>query len=94
VAMINKKEDWQAIVEQWQQSQKSIELFCKEQKLNSSIFHYWKKKLIGTNTVPSKFQIVSMPSHTHGMIEYIHPNGHKLIFNAPVSITELKKLFS
>jgi hypothetical protein len=32
--MINKKEDWQAIVEQWQQSQKSIELFCKEQKLN------------------------------------------------------------
>jgi hypothetical protein len=92
--MIKKPEDWQAIVEQWQQSGKNIELFCKEQNLSSGTFHYWKKKLIGTNTDQSKFQVVCMPSNTYGMVEYTHPIGHKLVFNTAITIAELKTLFT
>jgi len=38
-------EQWQALVDQWQQSGQSAKQFCKEQALGYASFCQWKKRL-------------------------------------------------
>lgn len=38
-------EQWQALIDQWQQSGQSAKQFCKEQALGYASFCQWKKRL-------------------------------------------------
>jgi hypothetical protein len=40
-----RERQWQAVVEQWQQSGQSVRDFCRAQRLKESAFYFWKREL-------------------------------------------------
>lgn len=46
-------EQWQALVEQWQQSGQSAKDFCRERQLGYASFCQWRKRLAGPQAASS-----------------------------------------
>ena len=55
-------EQWQALVEQFQQSGQSAKQFCREKKLGYASFCQWRKRLSETSEVDSVPQVSPEPS--------------------------------
>jgi hypothetical protein len=82
-----------AAITGWQQSGMSVTAYCRTSKIQKSVFYYWRKKLAAGNA-PAKFALLDTPRLQAGLIEYVHPNGHKLIFHQQVELSFLKALLS
>jgi ACT domain-containing protein len=84
------------LVELWQQSTMTIKQFCLLHGVSRTRFYYWKNKvlLVDDNEKKSSFQKMHIPNTNFtGVIEYIHPLGHRLIFHQQVDVELLKTLF-
>lgn len=91
--MKSKKEKMAAAIADWEQSSISVTAYCRTSKIQKSTFYYWRKKLTAVNS-PAKFALLDTPQLQGGLIEYVHPNGHKLIFHQHVELSLLKVLLS
>ena len=82
-----------AAITDWQESGMSVDKYCQAHQLNRGTFYYWRKKVLEPVEIvkPSRFQIIDVPI-TSGSVEYIHPNGHKIIFHHQVDALFLKNL--
>lgn len=81
------------MINDWQQSGKSVAQYCQVHQIKCALFYYWRKKILNPIAIekPSKFQIVDVPIAV-GVVEYIHPDGHKIIFHQQVDASLLKNL--
>jgi hypothetical protein len=84
-------EQWQQIFKQYQVSGLPIAAFCKQQKLNTSSFYAWRKRLANQSSCPSitdKPQLIEneqpdwvsispepMATSSHWDVELVLPNG-------------------
>jgi transposase-like protein len=77
---------WQKIIENWQNSGKSIRKFCEAEGLQESTFYNWRKKLTdGQSQVneqvlkkPSAFIKVALPKNEHAFLELELSSGSTL----------------
>jgi hypothetical protein len=88
------KQTWIDRITQWQESDKNITDFCAEHQIAEATFYYWRKKMSVIDQKGSAviFQQLQLPLQTQGNIEYIHPQGHRIIFHTAVSVDVLKQL--
>ena len=87
------------LIEQWQQSGLTQNLFCEQQPIKYHVFHYWYKRYREQHADPQsnvgsfvKLQIAK--SSSAGGVEINFPGGIRLIFHEPVSSSYLKSLVS
>ncbi len=87
------------LIEQWQQSSLSQNVFCAQQSIKYHVFHYWYKRYReqhseakNNNSSFVKLQIAKPASAS--AVEIYYPGGIRLIFNEPVSAGFLKALIS
>ncbi|MDP4188881.1 MAG: hypothetical protein Q8905_12590 [Bacteroidota bacterium] len=87
------------LIEQWQQSSLTQNVFCQQQSIKYHVFHYWYKRYRGQHagrqsnaTSFVKLQ-VAKPAFS-GSVEIYYPGGIRLVFHEPVSSSYLKSLIS
>lgn len=75
-----KSKIWQGRIEAQARSGKSIFVFCEEQGLTASTFHYWRKKLGRMRGQKSVGKFIAITSHGHvaGLPRIHLPNGVKI----------------
>ncbi len=83
------------LIEQWQQSDLTQNVFCQQQSIKYHVFHYWYKRYRqnkgeGNNSSFVKLQIVKPAAS--GSVEIYFPGGVRLVFHEPVSVNYLKAL--
>ena len=85
------------LIEQWQQSGLTQNVFCEQQSIKYHVFHYWYKRYRQQHASPQsnaasfvKLQIAK--PITDGSVEIIYPGGIRIIFHEPVSCNYLKAL--
>lgn len=85
------------LIEQWQQSKLTQNVFCRQQSIKYHVFHYWYKRYRGQHADPQsnaasfvKLQ-VAKPAFS-GSVEIYYPGGIRLVFHEPVSSNYLKAL--
>lgn len=85
---------------QWQNSNKTIKLFCVENNISIHKFNYWKKHFhkstIDADIKPKFIEITAehLYSSSFGGIEVITNNGYIINFKDAVSASFLKQLIS
>ena len=85
------------LIEQWQQSGLTQNVFCQQQSIKYHVFHYWYKRYRQNkgevnNSSFVKLQIAKPASS--GSVEIYYPGGVRLVFHEPVSSNYLKTLIS
>ena len=87
------------LIEQWQQSSLTQNVFCAQQSIKYHVFHYWYKRFRklhadqqGGSSSFVKLHIAKPASAS--AVEIYFPGGIRLIFNEPVSSSYLKALVS
>jgi hypothetical protein len=88
---IKRQEEMFSLIEQWQESGKTQQLFCQEQELTYSTFYYWLKRY-RQGLDESNFLPVEISSGSH--IEIRYPDGVVLQLPAEVRLSTLKQLLS
>lgn len=82
--------DWEIVLQEIEQSGKSIAQYCKETNLKPHTIRYWKQKQRAAKTgfIGIKTNIES------SAIELIYPNGVKLKLQAGAALPFLKSLIN
>ncbi len=87
------------VIERWQQSGLTQNVFCAQQSIRYHVFHYWYKRYRerhadqpGNATSFVKLHIAKPASGS--AVEIYFPGGIRLVFNEPVSSSYLKALVS
>lgn len=85
------------LIEQWQGSGVTQNVFCQQHSIRYHVFHYWyrryrQNKSEGNNSSFVKLQIAKPVAA--GSIEINYPGGIRIIFHEPVSSSYLKALVS
>jgi hypothetical protein len=87
------------LIEQWQQSGLTQNIFCEQQSIRYHVFHYWYKRYRqvhsdaeNNNSNFVKLQIAKPV--TSGLVEINFPGGMRIIFHEPVSSNYIKALIS
>ncbi|MGZ4118951.1 MAG: IS66 family insertion sequence element accessory protein TnpA [Bacteroidia bacterium] len=87
------------LIEQWQQSKLTQNVFCQQQSIKYHVFHYWYKRYREQHESPQsnaasfvKLQIAKPASPDS--VEIYFPDGIRLVFHEPVSSNYLKALIS
>ena len=89
-----KSKEMYALIEQWQQSQKTQASFCQEHDIAYHVFVYWLKKYRGQHGQNGNFLAMKFTDHEHTGIEIRYPNGIVIQLPRTVGIHELKQLIS
>lgn len=90
-----------ALIENWKSSGQGQHLFCKEQAIVYSNFHYWYKKykdqqgsLSGEAFLPVSFKKSLPPSSGNVIMELVMENGRRLTFYQRVDASYLRSLLA
>ena len=86
---INRQEEMLSLIEQWQESGKSQQLFCQEHDLTYTTFYYWLRRY-RRQLDESSFLPVEISSGSH--IEIRYPGGVILQLPAATRLVTLKQL--
>lgn len=85
-----------SLIDQWQQSDSTQKLFCHQNNLQYSVFHYWYKRYRNqhpdTETSKQFIKLAVSPLTGPGYAELILPDGKRLLFHQPVTSDYLKTL--
>ena len=91
------REQMFSLIEQWQQSSLTQNVFCAQQSIRYHVFHYWYKRYRerhadqqSNSTSFVKLHIAKPASAS--AVEIYFPGGIRLVFNEPVSSSFLKAL--
>lgn len=87
------------LIEQWQQSGLTQNVFCQQQSIKYHVFHYWYKRYREQhadpqNNVASFVKLRIAKPASSGSVEIYFPGGVHMIFHEPVSSNYLKALVS
>lgn len=63
-----RRQEWKAVVEEWQVSGLSSRKWCQERKIHNSTFHYWKK-LFSPVSKPSRSSFLELSEEKKSRIE-------------------------
>jgi len=88
---IKRQEEMLSLIEQWQESCKTQQVFCEEHNLTFSTFYYWLKRY-RRGLDESSFLPVEVSSGSH--IEIRYPGGIILQIPAATRLSTLKQLLS
>jgi transposase-like protein len=88
---INRQEEMLSLIEQWQESGKSQQLFCQEHDLTYTTFYYWLRRY-RRQVEESNFLPIEISSGAH--IEIRYPGGVILQLPAATKLATLKQLLS
>jgi len=88
---ITRQADMLSLIEQWQGSGKSQQLFCHEHNLTYTTFYYWLRRY-RRGLDESNFLPVEISSGSH--IEIRYPGGVILQLPAATRLSTLKQLLS
>ena len=85
------------IIEQWQQSSLTQNVFCQQQSIKYHVFYYWYKRYReqhaeSQSNTPSFVKLQVAKAASSGSVEIYFPGGVRLVFHEPVSINYLKAL--
>jgi len=88
------------LIDQWQQSGKSIIQFCKDENISYHTFHYWRKKLssrdaFGTKKPGAKFiklKNVAKRVVDPGYCEVVLTNGNRVVLHGQLQSDFIKSL--
>lgn len=86
-----RQEEMLSLVERWQESGKTQQLFCQENNLTYTTFYYWLKRY-RRGLDESSFLPVEISSGSH--IEIRYPGGVVLQLPAETRLATLKQLLS
>jgi transposase-like protein len=88
---ITRQTEMLSLIEQWQESGKSQQLFCQEHNLTYTTFYYWLR-LYRRRLDNSSFLPVEISSGSH--IEIRYPGGVVLQLPAETRLSTLKQLLN
>jgi hypothetical protein len=88
---INRQEKMQSLIEQWQDSGKTQQLFCQEHNLTYTTFYYWLRRY-RRGLDESSFLPIEISSGSH--IEIRYPGGVVLQLPAATRLSTVKQLLS
>lgn len=88
---ITRQTDMLLLIEQWQESGKTQQLFCQEHDITFSTFYYWLKRY-RRGIEESNFLPVEISSGSN--IEIRYPDGIILQLPAAVKLSTLKQLLN
>jgi len=88
---INRQDEMESIIEQWQESGQTQQSFCKERKLSYTTFYYWLKRY-RRGLDENSFLPVEIASGSH--IEIRYPGGVILQLPAATKLSTVKQLLS
>ena len=88
---ITRQADMLSLIEQWQESGKTQQVFCQEHNLIFSTFYYWLKRY-RRGIEESSFLPVEISSGNN--IEIRYPDGIILQLPAAVKLSTLKQLLN
>lgn len=88
---ITRQTEMLSLIEQWQESGKSQQLFCQEHNLTYTTFYYWLKRY-RRGIDENNFLPVEVSSGSHLEIRY--PGGVVLQLPAETRLSTLKQLLS
>lgn len=88
---LNRQEEMLSLIEKWQESGKTQQLFCQEHDLTFSTFYYWLKRY-RRGLDESSFLPVEVSSGSY--IEIRYPGGIILQLPAATSLSAVKQLLS
>jgi hypothetical protein len=86
-----RQEEMLSLVERWQESGKTQQLFCQENNLTYTTFYYWLKRY-RRGQDESSFLPVEISSGSH--IEIRYPDGIILQIPAATKLSTVKQLLS
>jgi len=93
--------DWKALIDAWLQSGKEIETFCQEQKIATSGFYIWRKRLypeMARKTIKSKLRssvfvpIALAEENAPAALILTYPNGCQLKISGVIDPNILRML--
>lgn len=93
----NRQAEMFALIDQWQQSGQSQQLFCSQSGVAKSIFYYWLKKYRMMQQDIAGFIPVNIRStnqHFKHTIEVQYPNGVSLRLSGIAGVSVLKALIN
>ena len=90
---ISRQEEMTSLIEIWQESGKTQQVFCQEHDLTFSTFYYWLKRY-RREINESSFLPVEINSSTQSSIEIRYPDGVILQLPAAIKLSVLKQLLS
>ena len=85
-------------IEAWKRSGQSQKAWCIEQRVTYHVFHYWYgqyRKSQAVAVTPTNQDFVSLtvkPGSTSSACEIVYPDGTRVVFHEPVSVSYLKSL--
>jgi hypothetical protein len=88
---IQRQEEMLSLIERWQESGKTQQIFCQENNLSYATFYYWLKRY-RRGLDESSFLPVEISSGTN--IEIRYPGGIILQLPAAVKLSALKQLLN
>jgi len=88
---LNRQEEMLSLIEQWQESGKTQQVFCQEHDLTFSTFYYWLKRY-RRGIDESSFLPIEVSSVSH--IEIRYPGGIILQLPAATRLSTVKQLLS
>jgi transposase-like protein len=88
---ITRQEEMLSLIEQWQESGKTQQVFCQEHDITFSTFYYWLKRY-RRGIEESNFLPVEISSGSN--IEIRYPDGIILQLPAAVKLSTLKQLLN
>jgi hypothetical protein len=88
---------WQSIFEQQQNSGLSIIKFCRDNKVNTSTFYAWRKRLSGETVAVKPQKVIPFVMHDQPltqplMIKITTPNGYQVDFDSTLTHPVLAQL--
>lgn len=93
-----KRQKMFSMIETWQDSGESQQMFCKSQGMAYSAFHYWYKKyraVHNTNEPPDFVAVqIKRPLSSSPVAELVLPDGRRLNFYQAVEASFLRTLLS
>lgn len=85
----------------WQQSGLSQKSFCERNGIRYHVFHYWYKRFGDLQSpakqegfIPIKIQPSNAINTASAHVEFVLPDGRRLLFHQPVNSDYLKDLIS
>ena len=72
------REEWQGIINAWASSGKKVSIFCREENIKAWQFHYWKKRLTGSEEKPGFTELKFSPGGSPTGIWFQLGNGIRL----------------
>lgn len=90
----DKKQRWQARLQQQKESGLTIAAWCENHQVSIAQFYYWQKKLNSTIEASAGNVIVPIAMSSSPALVVETPNGYRLLINDPSAIALLPQLMN